>query len=449
MIHSNLPRSAVSLELLPSRSRSTLAAAVVLLLATTSPVAGTDPPAGVPAKVKATMESALRSAPELAARQARLAESLALVWSETGAGSPILTWQSEGIGGGFERNLNATDYLRLSKPFNQPWRVGTARSLKDASERSLESGTEATNLEIAALAGRRWLDLAAATELLQLAEVRLDRLQRALAIQTRRFELGEISGSERRQVALQHAREASALSQTQRWRFSMMRELEVLAPGGFPEPSPRDLEALVAATTQDDNSPQSELVLQSPVARYSESLAEVAALEADLQGGVAWGRPELEVEWERVPDLGIVEGFDSFGFRIGFPLPVGRQGRQRILAAERKAEAAEAELRLTQQRLRARYRAALESARSAEASLAALRPSLAEVEFTERSLTEQFRLGAISYLVYLDGFSRLDEVVQRAIETRHALLLARLELAEVSGSDAYFPLPVIESEDPS
>ena len=65
---------------------------------------------------------------------------------------------------------------------------------------------------------------------------------------------------------------------------------------------------------------------------------------------------------------------------------------------------------------------------------------------TGRSLSEQFRLGAISYLVYLDGFSRLDQVLQEAIDARHALLLARLELAGITGSDVFFPLPELEIE---
>jgi outer membrane protein TolC len=96
--------------------------------------------------------------------------------------------------------------------------------------------------------------------------------------------------------------------------------------------------------------------------------------------------------------------------------------------------------------LKARFEAALATARGAEAALQELGPTLAEVGATGLSLSEQFRLGAISYLVYLDGFSRLDQVLQEAIDARHALLLARLELAGITGTDVFFPLPALKGE---
>ena len=189
-----------------------------------------------------------------------------------------------------------------------------------------------------------------------------------------------------------------------------------------------------------------QLLEQAPFLQFVESGAEVARLQAKRQRGSAWGQPEVEVEWERIPDLDVIEGFDSFGFRLAVPLPVGKKGRQQLRASEQSANAAAAEQDLVRQRTVARFQAVTETARGAEAALEALGPSMAEVEATGRSLSEQFRLGAISYLVYLDGFSRLDEVIRQVIEARHLLLVARLELAEIAGTDVYFPLPEMGSE---
>lgn len=392
-------------------------------------------------KVRATMQAALVDAPLSAVQLSRLAAEIADLRSGTGSGAPVLTWQSEGIGGGFSRNLNANNNLRLSKPFNRPWQLGTIRDLQEASERWLETGQRVTTLEVAGLAGRGWLDLAAATARGRLAQVRVDRLTRALVIQQKRFDLGEISGSERRQVELEHARETATLQQVEASRLAVQRELEVLAPGGFPSPAADDLEALVEATDSPGAALDLDLLVEGPALQFVSSRADVAQLEAARQRGAAWGLPEIELEWKRVPDLGVVEGFDSFGFRLAIPLPVGKQGHQRIAASEQSAYAAAAEHDLMQQRLEARFQGAVERAKGAAAALEALEPSIAEAASIERSLSEQFRLGAISYLVYLDGFSRLDEVIRGAIEARHLLLVARLELAEISGSETFFPLP--------
>ena len=402
-------------------------------------------PASAAEKVRATMRAAVVDAPLSALQLSQLAAEVANLRSETGSGSPILSWQSEGIGGGFSRNPNATDYLRLSKPFNRPWNRGTIRDLREASESWLETGQRVSSLEVAGLSGRRWLDLAAATARGRLAQVRVERLGRASVIQQKRFELGEISGSERRQIELEQARETAILEQVDALREAIERELELLAPGGFPRPVADDLEDLVEATSLADL-PEPQLILEEgPAIQFVLTKAEVAQLEAKRQRDAAWGLPEIEVEWERIPDIGAIEGFDSFGFMLAIPLPVGRQGHQRIAASEQNAQAAEAELDLMQQQLAARFRAAIETAKGAESALEALAPSLTEVASIERSLSEQFRLGAISYLVYLDGFSRLDEVIRGAIEARHALLIARLEMAEISGLETFFPLPELES----
>ncbi len=397
-------------------------------------------------KVRATMQAAVTEAPQMAVQLSHLGAKVATLRAETGAGNPMLTWQSEGIGGGFEPNPNAANYLRLSLPFNRPWLLGTIHDLRDASGRWLEKGRRATALEVAGLAGQRWLDLAAATARTQLAEIRVERLDKALLIQRKRFELGEISGSERRQVELQQARESAILRQSEALTLALRRELEVLAPSGFASPVAEDLEGLIESTVTPENVSAEQLLEQAPFLQFVESGAEVARLQAKRQRGSAWSQPEVEVEWERIPDLDVIEGFDSFGFRLAVPLPVGKKGRQQLRASEQSANAAAAEKDLVRQRTVARFQAVTETARGAEAALEALGPSMAEVEATGRSLSEQFRLGAISYLVYLDGFSRLDEVIRQVIEARHLLLVARLELAEIAGTDVYFPLPEMGSE---
>jgi len=395
------------------------------------------------------MEAAVVGSPRSKLQLSQIDTDSALARAETGAGVPVLTWQSEGIGSGFSREANAVDYLRLSLPFNRPWQLDTVRDLRNQAEVLRQSGQRSSRLEVAVLAGQAWLDLAAAKEHEQLARTRLDRLDRALAIQQKRYELGEISGSERTQVELQQAQDAVAFQTATAQRFALHRKLEILVPIGLTAPSEQDLGRLVEATTSPGEAELEGLLSDSPLLELSGARAQISRLTAERQKSTVWGQPEVEIEWEKIPSYEGVDSYDAFGFRLAYPLPLGKQGRQRRAAAESQAEAATAQHDLLYQEVRSRLLAAVTTAKGAEAALEALAPSLKGIEATERSLTEQFRLGAISYLVYLDGFARLDEVVQQTIAVRHQLLAARLEIALLSGSDLYFPIPELPSEDPS
>ena len=76
-------------------------------------------------------------------------------------------------------------------------------------------------------------------------------------------------------------------------------------------------------------------------------------------------------------------------------------------------------------------------------------PALAaDLPRTERSLAEQFRLGAISYLVYIDGLSRLDELRGDLVAARLTLLQARLDLATLLADSEIFPIPSALEETP-
>lgn len=399
-------------------------------------------------KILATMRSAVDRSPEMAWRSARLGAEVAEARSHGGAGAPTLSWQREGIGGGLERRPNAADYLRVNVPFDPPWRRSAGKDLREATERLLEAGVAASRLEVAAVAGRRWLDLAAETEMAELAGRRTARVEKALATQTRRYELGEISGSERTQLELQLARERTLLQQSEIRRLTAEQQLLALTSGSVPMPVSGDLGRLVDSTTsagQGGASPEAALD-EVPFLLLAAARGDVAVADGKNQRRRAWGQPEVELEWARIPDLGPLQGFDAAGIRIVFPLPLGGQGRQKILATESRAAASAAERESLHRQLAARLHAALQTADAAEAALESLQATADQISFSEHSLAEQFRLGAVSYLVYLDGLSRLDEVRRGLIETRYTLLAARLELAQLLGADSFFPLPQLHME---
>ncbi len=114
--------------------------------------------------------------------------------------------------GGSSRKPNAADSLRVGTPFNFPGQISKARTLVRSAESWVVTARDVASLSAAAEASRRWLDLAAALELEALSEARLSRLDDALNLQEARYQLGEIAGTEVRQLDLEHVSESSRLA---------------------------------------------------------------------------------------------------------------------------------------------------------------------------------------------------------------------------------------------
>jgi outer membrane protein TolC len=86
----------------------------------------------------------------------------------------------------------------------------------------------------------------------------------------------------------------------------------------------------------------------------------------------------------------------------------------------------------------------LETADASEKRLKELGGVLEGEGQAEHALAEQFRLGAASYLVYIDGLNRLDDLRLDVVKARLELLHARLELAALLADGQSFPLPAME-----
>jgi len=416
------------------------------------------------ARIAAAMELAAGGSPGAAAERARLAAELAGARAEAAPGGVTVEGQGEGFGDSLDREANAVDTLRLAKPFRGPWQRGAARRFSSEAGRWLGSAARARLLTRAGDAGRRWLALAAELDRLELARRRLARLERALDIQRKRLELGEVSGSEVTQLELQRLQDAAAVRASELRRDTLAEELRSLAGGDYPAPRAGDLSSLAegldevrldevpgTSSAVPGTSPAvpgtSPELADAPGVAAAEGRAASASAWETVARKTAWGLPEAEVEWERVPTIDGSPSFDAFGVRLAVPLPFGSRGRERIAEAELAASAARSEARQARLDAAATVRSLGRAAGTAASTLDDLSPSLEAMPRTERSLTEQFRLGAVSYLVLIDGLTRLDEVRSRAIDAREDLLSARLALAVTLADDRYFPIPEIPVPD--
>ena len=295
---------------------------------------------------------------------------------------------------------------------------------------------------MAAEASRRWLDVAAALELESLSMARLNRLDDALNLQEARYQLGEIAGTEVRQIDLEHVSETSRLAGVRAGLEMAEAALRELCGSGWGEVRAGDLEALVSISKppEDTELTTSELA-DGPVLRLAAGGAELERSAAKLNSATAWGRAEIEAEWERIPSIDGIPGFDAWGFRLTVPLPLGAAGHRQRAAARARAEAADASLDLARIEVLRSAREARAAVRGATDRLRALEPAVNDLPDLVHSLAEQFRLGAISYLAYIDGLSRFDRIVEETIDARRTLLQARLDLAVLLGDSTIFPLP--------
>lgn len=400
------------------------------------------PPADAVARLLAATRAAVARAPEVDAARA-LADALrAGAAAEGAAGGPYTEFQQEGIGPGWDDQPNALTSVRLGVPFNLPWQASAARDLRRAADDAAVAELAVADVAIVARAASLWLELAAAEARFEVARRARERLDLALALHEERYTLGEVAGFDVAQLDLEQVRAAGEESVGGAERDRLAAALRRLAGEGAPPPLAGDLallvDAIIVATVAEVGLESLEGAPEVVAASRYQVAAEA---RRELVATTAWGRLEAEAEWEHVPSLGGDDGFDALGLRLNVPLPMGRAvgaARAEAAAAARLATAA---ARLAGRRVADAVDADLAAVTSAERRLSALEPILERLPQAERSLAEQFRLGAQSYLVYLDGMARFDDVRLDAVAARHDLLQARLRLAATLSRPDLFPLP--------
>jgi outer membrane protein TolC len=389
----------------------------------------------------AAQRAAVSGFPGLRAERAGLTADAAALRREAAAGPPFLEWQSEGLGGS-DREPNAADYLRVGTPFNLPGQIGKARTLVKTAEKWAATAQDVAALNAAAEVSHRWIDVAAALELEALSTERLRRLDDALNLQEARFQLGEIAGTEVRQLDLEHISESSRLAALRTEVERARAALRELCGTEWGEVRRGDLKVLASISKPpEDRDLTTSALAEGPQLRLAAGDAELERSAAKLISATAWGRAELEAEWERIPAIDGLPGFDAWGFRLTVPLPIGAAGHRQRQEARARADAAEASLDAAKLEALRSAQEANAAVRGATNRLRALEPAVDDLPVLVHSLAEQFRLGAISYLAYIDGLSRFDRIVEETIGARRTLLQARLDLAVLLGDSTIFPLP--------
>lgn len=397
-------------------------------------------------RLMATTASALQQTPVLRAILEDLRADEAAAASQRGAGTPSIEYGREGIGSSFDRQPNSQDTLSIGIPFNGPRQGSRARRLTDAAGLRTVALNRVAVLDVVGVVGEEWVRMAALADRLEVVRTRLDHLDRALILQNKRLELGEVAGTEVMQLELARAAEASMKAGLEANAESCRHRMAALCGVGCVFPVAGDLEGIQTLLSSKTGIRGDVDIEGAPGVRGVMSDQALAEAQADLTAATVWGRPSVGVEWEHIPSLDGVDGWDALGLQLSVPLPFGRNGKRQVEEAEARSRAAAAWAEAEVAEIRARYEGELSESHGAEARLVALNPVLDRLERTEFSHREQFRLGAISYLVYIDGLSRLDGIRLEAIDAREQLLLSRLRLAVLLDNTNWFPLPPDHSE---
>jgi outer membrane protein TolC len=390
-----------------------------------------------------TVARATWAGPQLESALAGLEAQAAAAREEAHPGAFYTEIQREGISQFFNEAANASWFLRLGSPFNAPWYGGAIRASVKANEKYVAAMRRVAALQTAGSAVEAWLELAAADSRLSVRQGQLQRLEWALELQRKRLELGEVSGAEVKQLELERLRLVGEVSAHRADRADAAESLGRLAGPEVPGPRLDDLRLLHNGFPPLDlfERETDDWLETSPSLIAGALDAERVRLEGERARRTVWGRPEAEVTWEHIPTVDDTDGFDSVGFRLRVPLPVGGLGKRQAAVSAARQRRAESDQEAARRETAARIRAEMERARTAGEMLVLLGDIEAELAVVEHSLSERYRLGAVAYLEYLDGLSRLDEVRVQTIDARLGGARARLELAVLTGNLDFFPLP--------
>lgn len=381
-------------------------------------------------------------APWLARERATIDERAAEARAAGSGFAPYVEVQREGLSADLDDEANAQTIARFGSTFLMP---GTARRARDLDAAATEYANAAHGraaLELGADVARAWVDLAAREDERAIYEQQRARIDRAVAIAEARLAVGEIPGTELVQLQLEQARLAALVARQDGERAERVAALIARAGGEVPRPRSGDLREIAAANGGTVPS-LAELLGMAEAGPAGRALRGGVALEAsasEIARRTRYGLPEGELEWEHVPSIGGADSFDAFGFRIAVPLPFGAKGREEGARAAARARAAESMRAHELAQLEASIEGDLVRLDAARERLAAIGRIAGRLPLTERALAEQYRLGAISYVEYIDGLNRLDGVLLEEIAAHHDALAARVGLWSATGSAELLPV---------
>jgi len=384
------------------------------------------------ARVRLTLVDAVTLArarhPALAAASARRQGAVALALQESAFPNPVFAWRRENLGSPLSRDA----FYTVAQPIDLTGRrLALHAGARDLDRRALADSTAAMR-DVEAGAARAFWRASLAGALLTLSEAqRLDaeRLARVEADRAREGAVAEVAAM-RTSVEYDRARVAEASA-----RAEWMQALADLARtiGVRPDSLP-PVDAMAASLPRFDAAPSADALLARALARRSELAALRAAHDAARRRVSAEQRGVLS---DVVLEAGTKQtaGYTTRVIGVAVPLPLFSRNTAARDRASAELQLVEAELRATEQTVRAQVAAALESYRALLAAQPAGADSLvtraAEVA---RIADAAYAAGGGSLLELLDARRARTETLAAVLRWVADVRLAHLELLRAVGA---------------
>lgn len=273
---------------------------------------------------------------------------------------------------------------------------------------------------------RRWTDWSALHAEIESASRFLDETSSLLEVVAAMEALGELPRIEARLFRLAEVREQAAILEVEvrreRARFELLEAMG-LPPALAPWPNPAIDTSLVRDVGDSDRSYRRHPAVAAAMVRYD-------VAEKRLEEEIRRQWPDLVVG----PGYGEQDGLRQFTLGLSLPIPIFNGNRQAIEQAVAEREAAAVAVAVEIERSIGRLAEARERYRGAARRLELVRHELLPlVETQYEEVRELARLGEVNTLILLDSLVQRKEAAVRLIDSRRALALAAIDLADTRG----------------
>jgi cobalt-zinc-cadmium efflux system outer membrane protein len=410
-----------------ARSLGLIASATcALALAGTIP-AGAQASPHRPLTVVDAVEIARSRHPALAAASARRESVVALALQESAFPNPTLELRRENLGSPLERDAFAT----IAQPLDLTGRRVALRASARGLDRRARADSTTTLRDVEASAARAFWRASLASALLTLAEQQRLDAARLAQMESDRAREGAVAEVAAIRTSVEHDRalvgEASAQAEWMRSRADLARAIGV-DPDSLPH-----IDELAARLPQMDAAPAVGSLVASALTRRSELVSLHAARDAATRRVSAERRGAVT---DVVLEAGTkrTAGYSTGVLAVSLPVPLFNRNTAGRARASAELQLVEADLRATEQAVRAQIASALEAYRALLAAQPAGIDSLVmRASEVARIADGAYAAGGGSLLELLDARRARTETLVAALRWVADVRLAHLDLLRAIG----------------
>jgi len=402
---------------------------VLLLLASGSTAIAQEAPAAQALTETEAVARALRRAPLRDAVEGAVAAERGRGRAASATPNPQLQYAREQTFGSLG---TGEDYLSVAQAIDLGGRRGLHGDAGEARARAAELEGDATRVDVAAEARRRFYEVLYRQARLSAVEGWLQRIDQALQIVTRREERGDAAVYDRRRLererAVANGRLATDLAALDRSRARLVALLgdNVSASVSgtlLPEADPAALPTLRAASSARPDLAALRLRVDAAVLEQS--------------AAARWWAPDLQLEggFKGIGFAGSDQRTDGFSLGASLSVPLWDQSRGLAQAAEGEARTARAQRSLIESELDGELAGAREEAVRLRSAAAELRDKTATASGDlVRIASAGYEGGELGLLELLDAYRGAADDALSVLDMELAARRARIELDQLTGT---------------